>query len=308
MERAGVLALFEVCQVSEGWLLFVGHESEMSSFVRASPFVLFSGLSVQLSAASKIVCRWSGQARVYVRSFFADGFLSYLVGEDVQLFLSVYVQLYLHDRLGNKYVEFNQMMSNDTLDSSSSRLADGGFSFNETATILYSKLAKENLEWLFSMISANVTSTRVNEGLALIEKRQISYTSVVDDNEFQTSLQTNSQVLYFLFDEIKGISFDVIGIQNTRGYFNITMPRSLIDGHFSITIDKVPAEFIITQNSSHSSVYLEYAYSAHSIQITATYLIPESPGYLLSLFMRAILVVVAATRLRTRTDGGYVLI
>jgi len=112
------------------------------------------------------------------------------------------------------------------------------------------------------------------------------------------SLSTNSTVSMFKFNQPqKQISFKVTGPSDTIGLCNVTIPRELLDGYFSVIIDNIPRAYAIYQNDTHTSIYFAYEHTTHNIQILATKVIPEFPSFtILSIFMVATLLAVIVCR------------
>lgn len=101
-----------------------------------------------------------------------------------------------------------------------------------------------------------------------------------DDQAFPVSLLSNSTVSAFVFDQPnKKITFSVLGPANTTGYFNVSMPVELLSGQWKIFLDgaDATAQANISENQTHTTVYLNYDHSTHNIQIVGTHVIPEYP-------------------------------
>lgn len=101
-----------------------------------------------------------------------------------------------------------------------------------------------------------------------------------DDTIFPVTFSGNSTVSGFSFDQPnKQITFDVIGPSNTVGYFNISIPTSLLSGPWAILLDgrDVTQAAKMMQNQTFTTFSLSYDYNSHYIQITGTNVIPEYP-------------------------------
>ena len=112
------------------------------------------------------------------------------------------------------------------------------------------------------------------------------------------SMSVNSTVSMFKFNQPqKQISFKVTGPSDTIGLCNITIPRELLDGYFSVIIDNIPRAYAIYQTDTHTSIYFAYEHTTHNIQILATKVIPEFSSFLiLQTFMVATLLAVTVSR------------
>lgn len=101
-----------------------------------------------------------------------------------------------------------------------------------------------------------------------------------DDQAFPVSLLSNSTVSAFAFDQPRrSIFFNTLGPANTTGYFNISIPMELLSDPSNILLDgtSVYSEAEISENKTHTTIYLNYSHSAHKIQIVGTHVIPEYP-------------------------------
>jgi len=112
------------------------------------------------------------------------------------------------------------------------------------------------------------------------------------------SMSVNSTVSMFKFNQPqKEISFKVTDPSDTIGLCNITIPRELLDGYFSVIIDNIPRAYAIYQTDTHTSIYFAYEHTTHNIQILATKVIPEFSSFLiLQTFMVATLLAVTVSR------------
>lgn len=52
-----------------------------------------------------------------------------------------------------------------------------------------------------------------------------------------------------------------------NGFLNITIPRNWLDGNFTVLIDEKEANYILTANLSHSSIYITFEQGSHVIKI-----------------------------------------
>lgn len=94
--------------------------------------------------------------------------------------------------------------------------------------------------------------------------------------DFTVSVSTNSTVTNFAFDQPeKTESFEIAGTNGTTGFCNVTIPKELLNGDFSLWIDGSPVSFTITQNSTHSYLHFNYTHTVHKVRIAGTTVIPE---------------------------------
>ena len=81
-------------------------------------------------------------------------------------------------------------------------------------------------------------------------------------------MSTNSTVTNFAFDQqAKKESFDVAGPDNTTGFCNVTIPKPLLYGNFTVKIDGVMTNYSLTQNATHTTLHFTYAHSIHHVEI-----------------------------------------
>jgi len=80
---------------------------------------------------------------------------------------------------------------------------------------------------------------------------------------------SNSSVDAFNFNySRREINFNVSGLLGTTGFCNVTIPKGLLHGPFTILVDSVPiSTFIQTSNSTHNSLFFTYVHSTHVIRI-----------------------------------------
>jgi hypothetical protein len=99
----------------------------------------------------------------------------------------------------------------------------------------------------------------------------IKHVAEVYGYPFVMTTESNSTVSAFAVNaDRKQIDFDVNGEDGTEGYCNITIPRLLLDGEFSLFIDDMLNEYSLVQNSSHSSLHFTYPHSTHTVSINGT--------------------------------------
>jgi parallel beta-helix repeat protein len=100
-----------------------------------------------------------------------------------------------------------------------------------------------------------------------------------ENKAYNVTLDGNSTFSAFRFVQIvKEITFDALCPSNTTGYFNITIPKSLLQGNFwTITLNgpNVSQQAVIYENQTHASIYLAYSSSYQRIRLIGTWVIPE---------------------------------
>lgn len=118
---------------------------------------------------------------------------------------------------------------------------------------------------------------------------------------YQVVLSSNSTISLFQFIQSQmKISFNVTGPSETSGFCNVTIPRNLLSGEFSLCKDGFllePKDFTYTYNGSHYTFYITYNNSTHRIEIIGTEAVPEFPSVIIFLlFIMATLVALLVYR------------
>lgn len=118
---------------------------------------------------------------------------------------------------------------------------------------------------------------------------------------FNVTMMSNSTISDFNFSRADmEISFNVTGPAGKAGYCNVTVPKDLLrDSPWTILLNGTDWTSLctITENATHTFIYIPYAHSINTIQITGTWVVPEFPSFLiLPLFMGATLLAVVIYR------------
>jgi outer membrane protein assembly factor BamB len=119
-----------------------------------------------------------------------------------------------------------------------------------------------------------------------------------DGQSFDVALETNATIKNFNTTalETEGkISFNVQGI-GTTGMCNITIPNTMLDGEYNVTIDGEQTLFLAAplDDGNRTSLYFTYNITApHTIEITGTIFVPEfQPMIIAPLILALSLVIV----------------
>ncbi|MEM2129125.1 MAG: hypothetical protein QXZ70_00850 [Candidatus Bathyarchaeia archaeon] len=86
----------------------------------------------------------------------------------------------------------------------------------------------------------------------------------------------------------KTITFNVT---TTDGYCNVTIPKGLMTGPWTVYIDGSNSTFVSSESSTNTYLWFEFAEGEHVIVIEATWIVPEYPSALLLLMMLPMVVV-----------------
>jgi hypothetical protein len=125
--------------------------------------------------------------------------------------------------------------------------------------------------------------------------------SVQDGYAFNITMASNSTISNFSFSEsLMQIGFNVTGPMDRAGYCNVTVPKDLLQGDpWTVYINNVncTTSCDITENDTHTFIYIPYTCSTHTIQIEGTSAVPEFPSaMIIPLFVIATLLLVIAYR------------
>ncbi len=125
---------------------------------------------------------------------------------------------------------------------------------------------------------------------------------IVGSTVYNVTTLSNSTVPTMNIDTYaKSLNLTTSGTDGTTGYVNVTIPKTLLDcpeglTYWHVLMDDadLTGSAIITQNSTHTFVYLAYSQSAHDIHITGTYVVPEYPSIAIVVTLLAMMTVAFA--------------
>ncbi|MCX8153586.1 MAG: hypothetical protein N3E52_04040, partial [Candidatus Bathyarchaeota archaeon] len=109
-------------------------------------------------------------------------------------------------------------------------------------------------------------------------------------------VSSNSTITNFQFSSTsKKITFGVSGPNGTKGFVNITFPKTLLSGELNVYINQTPlvrnVNYTLATNATHHSIDLNYQHSTHEIEIIGTVAIPEFPD--MAILMVSLLAIAA---------------
>lgn len=112
------------------------------------------------------------------------------------------------------------------------------------------------------------------------------FSIIVNNTVFPISLLSNSTIYarpgaQFGFIETNGwITFQVTGPANTTGYFNLTIPKTLLTGPWQVRLDgNETVQASIYENQTHATIYLNYTNNpGHYVFVQGTDVLPEYPA------------------------------
>lgn len=123
-----------------------------------------------------------------------------------------------------------------------------------------------------------------------------------EGKDFDVKVASNSTVNNLQFDEnAKKISFTVSGETGTKGTTDITIPKSLLNGNFTVMIDgQVMSQDDVIETADtqdEATLEINYHHSTHTIDIVGTNAVPEFPTTLLVMAVAiGLLVIFVSTR------------
>ncbi len=132
----------------------------------------------------------------------------------------------------------------------------------------------------------------------------------IEINTYVIETVSNSSVSEFVFNGT-AIRFHVDGAPGTAGFCNVTIPSELMSGDFSIYKDSAllikNMDYTGTYNGTHYLFSITYEHSTHTIEITATTVIPEFSSFImLSLLSLATLnIIIFKKKFKGSHDYGF---
>jgi len=107
----------------------------------------------------------------------------------------------------------------------------------------------------------------------------------VDGQQFTVTTFSNASISNTALNmEEKALIFNLTGFEDTIGYCNITIPKAMIscdsNSEWQVYIDESPiANFLVADNSTHTSIYFTCALSSHQVKLVGQQIIPEFPSW-----------------------------
>jgi MG2 domain-containing protein len=140
----------------------------------------------------------------------------------------------------------------------------------------------------------------------------VAFAVKAEDKDFEVNVASNSsEVRDFAFEQAeKKIEFTVEGETGTRGVAQVTLPRELLAGEMTVSIDgRVIAEdsndvIVTSDTATEMTLEINYPHSEHTIEIVGTSVVPEFPISML-VMVGALGSVVAAVTIASRSKFAH---
>jgi hypothetical protein len=102
-----------------------------------------------------------------------------------------------------------------------------------------------------------------------------------NDETYCVQVHSSSTVTDFLFNQsLKQMTFSTDGSSGTTGFCNVTIPKALLAGQYSVFAgESQPLVFNEQSNESHNFLSFNYTHSSNVIRIEGTEVIPEFPTW-----------------------------
>ncbi|MEM3596765.1 MAG: PQQ-binding-like beta-propeller repeat protein [Candidatus Bathyarchaeia archaeon] len=104
-----------------------------------------------------------------------------------------------------------------------------------------------------------------------------TFNVVWETQDYSVTIISNSSLLDFAFSQPdKQISFKVVGPKAMNSFCNVTIPKSLLGGDWTVQIDDSDVIPIISENDTYTCIYITYTHeSTHTIKIIGSWVVPE---------------------------------
>ena len=133
-----------------------------------------------------------------------------------------------------------------------------------------------------------------------------------EGKDFKVDIASNSTVKNQEFNEqTKKISFHVEGQTGTRGVTQITIPKALLSGEITVSIDGnvIPPEssdvVVVSDTDQSMTLEINYHHSEHTIEVSGTSVVPEFPmsALVLAAAIGSIMAIIALTSRKGGING-----
>jgi len=179
---------------------------------------------------------------------------------------------------------------------SSPAVADGKVYFGLDNNYVYALDAfTGDLIWSYKTEGAVQSSPAISDGLLFVGSNdgnlyaigtptiQVFDAGTWDNETYTVQVQSNLTVTDFMFNQsLKQITFNTTGSSGTTGFYNVTIPKGLLAGQYSVFAgESQQLVFDEQTNASHSFLSFNYPHSSNIIRIEGIEVIPEFPSWTL---------------------------
>jgi len=198
---------------------------------------------------------------------------------------------------------------------SSPAVADGKVYFGLDNNYVYALDAfNGDIIWSYKTEGAVQSSPAISDGLLFVGSSdgnlyaigtpaiQVFDAGTWNNETYTVQVQSNLTVTDFMFKQsLKQISFNTDGSSGTTGFCNVTIPKGLLAGQYSVFAgESQPLVFAEQSNESHILLSFNYTHSSNVVRIEGTEVIPEFPSWTLLLLL--ITLTVALSIYKRRLD------
>jgi len=179
---------------------------------------------------------------------------------------------------------------------SSPAVADGKVYFGLDNNYVYAlDVFNGDIIWSYKTEGAVQSSPAISDGLLFVGSNdgnlyaigtpaiQVFNAGTWDNETYNVQVQSNLTVTDFMFNQsLKQITFSTEGSSGTMGFCNVTIPKDLLAGQYSVFAgESQPLVFDEQSNASHSFLSFNYPHSSNIVRIEGTEVIPEFPSWTL---------------------------
>jgi len=138
--------------------------------------------------------------------------------------------------------------------------------------------------------------------ITIVAERTLTQEFTVDGRAFNITIKSNSTVSNVLFNRISApdqgvINFTVTGPDSSAGFCNVTIPKDIMWGDWTVLIDGTtpPTTLVITSDGVNYYLFFTYTHSTHTVTIISTSVVPEFPSAATLLLILLLATIAGAT-------------
>jgi len=187
------------------------------------------------------------------------------------------VKLNVTDNKGNTIVDQKEAQANEgefmTAFSLPQNAQQGAYSIDASIDVKADVLAS---------LQANKSKLETSTKFVVVSPN--AFAVKAEGKDFSVDISSNSTVKLFDFkQQDKKISFHVEGQTGTQGITQITIPKALLGGQITVSIDGkvVPPQssdvVTVADTEQETTLEINYHHSEHTIEVTGTTVVPEFP-------------------------------